>query len=256
MIGATIGVVAAAVVSNPGPFTGCLDKNGDVHKVAISATTPKMSCGKDQTQIVFSNGTGGGPTGPQGPTGATGAPGPTGATGADGAAVDPCARIAGTYLQVKVIEPYDPVGGAIQIPAARVVSLYPGGGMSVTLLQDDSVTYQPQPYHDVNVDRQGAWTCSGDTVTARTLDLDVEDGVAPATPSHTFLAERLDWTLTFSVAAATLTGTYHYCGWNIYPNPAAGAAGLVDPLALRGTDCAGALYDLPDLAFSATKITP
>lgn len=53
-VGATIGVVVAAS-SNPGPFTGCLAKDGDIHRVAVSVTAPLKDCGRGETQITFSN---------------------------------------------------------------------------------------------------------------------------------------------------------------------------------------------------------
>jgi hypothetical protein len=58
-VGATVAVVVAAS-SSPGPFTGCLTKKGDLYNVAISATAPLSSCGKD-SQVTFSNGAAGGP---------------------------------------------------------------------------------------------------------------------------------------------------------------------------------------------------
>ena len=66
LVGATVGVVVAAG-SNPGPFTGCLDKKGSIYNVAESATTPLFPCKAGETIVAFSNG--------QGATGATGATG-------------------------------------------------------------------------------------------------------------------------------------------------------------------------------------
>lgn len=83
MVGAAIGVAAGAVLSNPGPFVGCLSKSGQVYRVAKPpATVPVGSCAKNDTQITFSNGQG--PIGPQGQVGATGPQGPAGPVGATG----------------------------------------------------------------------------------------------------------------------------------------------------------------------------
>lgn len=84
-VGATA-VVAAVVVSDPGPFTGCLatktTAKGSLYNVAIGSA-PTAACTKGDTQIAISNAQG--PVGPQGPQGAIGATGPTGAAGPGGA---------------------------------------------------------------------------------------------------------------------------------------------------------------------------
>jgi hypothetical protein len=82
LIGSVVGVAAAAVVSDPGPFTGCLvGKLGLIYNVAKSSSTPLASCGK-ATQITFSNAQG--PQGIQGIQGIQGVPGINGTNGAPG----------------------------------------------------------------------------------------------------------------------------------------------------------------------------
>jgi len=212
MIGATMGVVAAAVVSNPGPFTGCLGKNGDINKVAISATAPKSACGKDQTQVIFSNGSGGG----VGPTGATGASGPTGATGADGAdgaAVDPCAAIAGTYLQTGTTTGFDQFGNPVGDPFkyGRILSLTAGGGVSV-VNADTAPAFGTPPITETQSAGQGTWECDGNDVSIRVLDLYRHDDAS----DHIFEVDRIDWTATFAAGPpAVLTGHLDYCSWSI-----------------------------------------
>ena len=83
LVGAAVGVAAAAVISDPGPFTGCLSaKKGDIYNVAKSATTPVATCGKNDTQITFSNAQG--PQGIQGQQGIQGPQGNPGTNGTDG----------------------------------------------------------------------------------------------------------------------------------------------------------------------------
>jgi hypothetical protein len=79
LLGATLGIAVASVPSYTGPLTGCLKANGEIRNVARSASAPLEACGRDETQVTFSNA-----MGPKGDTGARGPAGPTGAAGATG----------------------------------------------------------------------------------------------------------------------------------------------------------------------------
>ena len=98
LFGASVGI-AAAVTSDPGPFTGCLASKttpgspatkGQIYNVAKSETTPLAPCVRGDAQIAISNAAGPqGPPGIQGPQGIQGEQGPQG----DPAALVPSSKV-------------------------------------------------------------------------------------------------------------------------------------------------------------------
>jgi hypothetical protein len=94
LVGTVVGIAAAVVSSDPGPFTGCLTKSGTIYSVAMPpATTPLKACGKGETQITFSNAQG--PAGQNGIDGINGIDGATGPTGPQG----PAGALNGAYCK-------------------------------------------------------------------------------------------------------------------------------------------------------------
>ncbi len=97
--GAAVGIAAAAVNTDPGPFVGCLAAKttagagatkGQIYNIAQSATTPLAPCVKGDLQVSFSNAQGAqgiqGIPGLKGDKGDAGAPGPKGDPGIQGIA--------------------------------------------------------------------------------------------------------------------------------------------------------------------------
>ena len=188
LVGTTTAVVAAVVATNNGPFTGCLSKFGVVYNVKAGAS-PKAACAKGDTQIAFSNG--------------QGVP-----------IADPCAAKIGTYLETGALPVFGDQGQPLTDAAfGRVISLFAGSGMSVV-----NADNSPASSKERQSDSQGTWSCTGNTVTGRTLDYYRAEAGAYVGSPEIFEVDRIDWTATFA-APGTLTGTLTYCSWTV-PVPA------------------------------------